>query len=177
MEASGIEARTVPHCQSLVRPRHGPYTCAAMADLEQDIRSFVAHVDALADQLEPKRRARDARAPECSVRELRVLKALGRHGRLSMSTLATLLDVPLSTATRTVERLVAKGFVARKQSADDRRIVEVGFASRGKRINEYVDRSRHELAASMLRRLSAADRARLLAQLAALIDEPRHDED
>ncbi|HLF12407.1 MAG TPA: MarR family transcriptional regulator [Gammaproteobacteria bacterium] len=141
-----------------------------MSDFDQDLRAFLSHVDALTDRLQPKRRPRDAGAPECSLRELRALTALGRHGRLTMSVLAGLLDVPLSTATRIVERLVAKGLVERGQSGRDRRIVEVGFGQRGRRINQYVEESRRAEAESMLGALSASERATLLRQLARLVD-------
>ena len=45
--------------------------------------------------------------------------------RMMMSNLAESLGVPLSTATHTVDRLVAKGLVERNRSEEDRRVVEV----------------------------------------------------
>lgn len=141
-----------------------------MSDLEEDIGLFLACVDALAERLTPARRARDADAPECSPRELRALRALGRGGPVTMTALAKLLEVPLSTATRIVERLSAKGLVERKQSTRDRRIVEVRFGRRGQQINRYVERSRRAEAQALLSRLPERERARLLRQLARLLD-------
>ena len=145
------------------------YTAAMPGDRDNDTRAFVAHVDALAERLRPRRRPRDVREPACSPRELRVLNALGLRGRTSMSHLALILEVPLSTATRTVQKLVAKGLVERKQTTRDRRIVEVGFGRRGKRINRFVADSRYAEAQAMLDTLGAREREVLLRQLAAMV--------
>lgn len=142
----------------------------AVNALELHAQTFLEHIDALAERLRPRRRPQDVRARECTPRELRTLAVLGRDGRVTMSVLAQSLDVPLSTATRTVEGLVAKGLVERAQSASDRRIVEVGFGRRGKRINEYVANWRRAEAREMLAALSTRERTKLLRDLALVID-------
>jgi DNA-binding MarR family transcriptional regulator len=53
---------------------------------------------------------------------------LFQHGRTVMSAFAEGIDVPLSTATRIVNRLVKKDFVVRHRSDLDRRIVEVDLS-------------------------------------------------
>ena len=141
-----------------------------LRDLEQDISSFLSHVDALAERLTPKRRPQDAEAPECSPRELRAVSAIGRHDHLTMTALANMLDVPLSTATRIVEKLVDQGLVERRQSKHDRRVTEVRFGQRGRRINRYVEESRRAEAHAMLRDLPERERTRLLRQLSRLLD-------
>ena len=140
------------------------------SDLEQDTHAFLVQLDTLAERLRPRRRPQDARAPACSPRELRVLGALGRDGPMTMTAVAGLLDVPLSTATHTVNRLVAKGLVERKQTARDRRVVEVGFGRRGKTINRFVVASRSAEASAMLAALTALERKELLGRLAKMID-------
>jgi DNA-binding MarR family transcriptional regulator len=145
--------------------------------MERDIGIFLEHFDALVDRLRPRRRPRDAAVPECSPRELRALTAIGRHGRLTMSRLADVLDVPLSTATRTVDRLTAKGLVERRQAKHDRRIIEVAFSQRGKRINQYVVASRHAESHALLAALGGAERAELLRHLGRIVadlpEQPR----
>jgi DNA-binding MarR family transcriptional regulator len=143
------------------------------SDLEQDTHAFLVQLDALTERLSPRRRPQDAHEPACSPRELRVLGALGalgRNGRMTMTAVATLLDVPLSTATYTVDRLVAKGLVERNQAARDRRVVEVGFGRHGKTINRFVVATRRSEAGAMLAALSARERKELLQQLAKMID-------
>lgn len=141
-----------------------------MSDLEQDISAFLAQVDALAERLTPRRRPQDADAPECSPRELRAIRAIGRHEHLTMTALAKILDVPLSTATRIVEKLVEQGLVERRQSKHDRRVTEIRFGQRGKRINRHVEESRRAEAYAMLRELPERERTRLLTQLGRLLD-------
>jgi DNA-binding MarR family transcriptional regulator len=141
-----------------------------MTDADRHVAAFIAYVDALAERLRTRRRPQDADEPECSPRELLALSELGRCGRITMSDLAKVLDVPLSTATRTVGRLVAKGLVERKQAAHDRRVVEVRFGRRGKRINQFVTDSRSAAARALLGPLAERERDRLVKQLARLVD-------
>jgi DNA-binding MarR family transcriptional regulator len=147
-----------------------------MTDADRHVAAFIAYDDLLADRLRARRRPQDAGEPECSPRELRALGELGRRGRITMSDLAKALDVPLSTATRTVERLVAKGLVERKQATRDRRVVEVCFGRRGKRINQYVNDSRNAAARALLDSLAARERDRLVRQLARLVEAPAANE-
>lgn len=60
--------------------------------------------------------------------ELRSLMWLGRHGMAVMSDFAQGIKVPLSTATRIVNRMVKKGLVTRRRSDLDRRIVEIDLS-------------------------------------------------
>jgi DNA-binding MarR family transcriptional regulator len=60
--------------------------------------------------------------------EFRCLIWLYQNGRTVMSTFAEGIDVPLSTATRIVNRLVKKGIAVRNRSELDRRIVEVDLS-------------------------------------------------
>lgn len=60
--------------------------------------------------------------------EMRSLMWLGRHGMAVMSDFAQGVSVPLSTATRIVNRMVKKGLVIRQRSDLDRRIVEIDLS-------------------------------------------------
>ena len=141
-----------------------------MSKIDQDVAAFLAHVEVLSERLEPPRRPQDAGIPECTTREVGALRALGQHGHLTMSALATLIDAPLSTASRIVEALVIKGLVERESSAADGRIVEVVLAPRGKRIDRYIRETRHAEARAMLGALPERERKRFLQQLAQLVE-------
>src|SRR5437870_3109067 len=52
-----------------------------------------------------------------------VLVMLERHGDMSMSRLADLLDVSLSNATGLVDRMEERGLIERVRVPDDRRVV------------------------------------------------------
>ena len=89
--------------------------------------------------------------------------ALRTGGRAIMSDLAANLGVPLSTATHTVDRLVAKGLVVRARSEKDRRIVEVDISERGKKMQAALRSAHQAMARSWLEPLSAADRDTFLS--------------
>jgi DNA-binding MarR family transcriptional regulator len=60
--------------------------------------------------------------------EMRSLIWLSRRGKSVMTDFAQGIGVPLSTATRIVNRLVKKGIVVRRRSDEDRRIVEIDLS-------------------------------------------------
>ncbi|MFD5824950.1 MarR family winged helix-turn-helix transcriptional regulator [Lentzea sp. NPDC060358] len=71
----------------------------------------------------------------CSLLEHVALYQLHHNGgRLQMSELVDLLDVSPSGVTRLVERLVRRGWVAREQPADNRRLVIAVLTPEGERM-------------------------------------------
>lgn len=91
-----------------------------------------------------------------------------------MTDLAGSLDIPLSTATRAIDKLVAKELVERRSVLKDRRVVHVGFSPRGREINRFVMRSRFTIAKKMLRRLSEDERGQLIERLSRLVAVPEN---
>jgi DNA-binding MarR family transcriptional regulator len=73
--------------------------------------------------------------------------------------------VHVSTATHTIDRLAAKGFVERKRAKQDRRIVQVTFSRKGKSIHRYVAASRVAAAREMLKVLSPGARRIFLQRM------------
>jgi DNA-binding MarR family transcriptional regulator len=143
-------------------------TGKASPALDGQLHEFLGHLDTLADRLRPKRRPQDRKEPECSPQELRTLTAISTRGAMTMSEVAELLHVRLSTASHTVDNLVAKGLVARRRSAADRRVVQVGFSKRGDRINRWVVEQRLAEGRALLGALSAAERKLLIGKLAKI---------
>ncbi len=111
------------------------------------------------------RRTGDEAALEISREEIRALLILdsGEHAtgerlRMMMSSLAESLGVPLSTATHTVDRLVAKGLVLRNRSEEDRRVVQVEMSDYGRKLQEEFRDKRKLMACSWLEPLSSGER-------------------
>jgi DNA-binding MarR family transcriptional regulator len=140
--------------------------------LEKQTLEFLVHLDALVEGLRPKRRPQDRDEPECSAQELRVLTAVGQRDTLTMSDLAGMLRVPQSTATHTVDRLVAKGLVERRRASEDRRVVQITFSRRGRRINQFVAASRMAAGRRLLQALKPRDREMLIQWMASLARAP-----
>jgi DNA-binding MarR family transcriptional regulator len=132
----------------------------------RQIAEFTGHLATLTDRLQPKRRPQDQDAPECSISELRVLTLLGQRREVVMADLASTLGMPLSSATRTVDKLILKGLVERRRLDHDRRVVQVSFSPLGKEINRFVVASQRKTARGLLKPLSLGDRETFLRLLA-----------
>lgn len=70
----------------------------------------------------------------CSLLEHEALYRIDMNGRLLMSELSDLLAVSPSGVTRLVERLVRRGWVAREQPPDNRRVVHAVLTDDGRRV-------------------------------------------
>jgi DNA-binding MarR family transcriptional regulator len=92
------------------------------------------------------------------------------HGApVTMGELSQLMDVPLSTATRMVDWLVATHFVARQHDPEDRRIVHVSLTEAGQnmlRVHGNYMRKRIE---RLLRHFNSDERQNLLMLMRKLL--------
>jgi DNA-binding MarR family transcriptional regulator len=138
---------------------------------DKQVRQFIDLMDRVAERLRPVRRPQDRDQPECSQQELRALAALGQRDILTMSELAAILKVPLSTATRMVDNLVAKNLVERKRVQHDRRIVQIAFSKKGKRIHQFVLESRFAAGHAMLAAVNPKERGSVLQRLSKMIPD------
>ncbi len=101
----------------------------------------------------------------------RVLMTLAQANQPpSMGELSAELGVPLSTATRAVDWLVAGAFVERVSDPDDRRTVRVRMTPRGQKIYQaFADFNRQRIA-RILRAFTPAEQAQLLTLMNRLLD-------
>ena len=68
-----------------------------------------------------------------------LLQFLRRHSPAKMSEIADEMNIPISTATRVVDRIEAKGLISRKQDRKDKRIMQVTLRANGKKIVQAVE--------------------------------------
>lgn len=79
--------------------------------------------------------------------EMFTLLLLDRHKEIIMSQIADHINIPMSTATGIVDRLVKKGYLKRDRSDNDRRIVVIQLTKDGQHlldsfkisVNKYID--------------------------------------
>ncbi len=76
---------------------------------------------------------------DLSKREFTLLVFLGKNGYAIMSDVANFLQVPMSTATGIVDKLVEKGYFMRFHSEEDRRTVMVTLGKQGKGLYDYLE--------------------------------------
>lgn len=68
--------------------------------------------------------------------EIFAMLLVDRNGEVIMSQMSSYINIPMSTATGIVDRLVKNGFMKRERSESDRRIVTIRLTDRGKEIVE-----------------------------------------
>lgn len=67
-------------------------------------------------------------------REYALLVMMGKADAMIMREVADFLQVPVSTATGIIDKLIDKGYVIREYSPEDRRIIKVKLSEEGKSI-------------------------------------------
>ena len=86
----------------------------------------------------------------------------GNEGDTIMRDIANYLDVPFSTATGIVEKLVQKGYLRRYNSEDDRRIVLVGLTKKGLETFDLVTTKKREISLRVMDALEEQERSSLI---------------
>jgi DNA-binding MarR family transcriptional regulator len=86
--------------------------------------------------------------------EVRLLIELGERQTCTMSQLARLLTLSVSSLTALVDKLAAKDLARRAHSEEDRRVVQVALTAQGRRRHEQFRRHRLRMARAMLKALA-----------------------
>ena len=102
---------------------------------------------------------------DISHQELSLIGYIGLMGEVIMREIAGHLETPLSTATWIVDKLVAKKYLKRYNSIEDRRIVKVGLTSKGQKTYELFRRLKISMGERMLQDLSLKDQSNLISLL------------
>ena len=71
---------------------------------------------------------------DVSKKEYTLLVMIGKSESMIMREVADFLQIPVSTATGIIDKLIEKGYVVREYSPEDRRIVIVRLSDEGKSI-------------------------------------------
>ncbi len=102
-----------------------------------------------------------------TIPQFRTLVILSTRGPSKIATLAAVLDVQPSTATRMVDRLVAAGLTYRKPNPESRRELIIELTARGRTVVDEVTAHRRREIASVVERMPAEDRSGLVRALTA----------
>jgi DNA-binding MarR family transcriptional regulator len=109
-----------------------------------------------------------ARAGDVTPQQAEALQLVADHGAVSTSTLATMLGIDPSTASRNLAGLERAGYVLRKRGTEDGRQTDVRLTPRGRRVVEAVKTDWTEACSTLLDRLPRGDRQRIADALEAL---------
>jgi DNA-binding MarR family transcriptional regulator len=92
-----------------------------------------------------------------------VIFYLGQDGECTMTELAQMIRLTVSSATLIVDRLVDKGLVSRHRSLEDRRVVRVALTDEGAGLYRVVEGTILGLGKAMLMVLDENEQDQLLA--------------
>ena len=109
-----------------------------------------------------------ARAGEVTPQQAETLQLIAERGAVSTSTLAVMLGIDPSTASRNLSGLERAGFISRKKGADDQRQTDVRLTPRGKRTADAVNADAAQAFMVLLEKLPRAERQRVLEALDVL---------
>lgn len=102
-----------------------------------------------------------------TIPQFRTLVILSTRGPANLATLAGILNVQPSTATRMADRLVMAGLIDRQPNPNSRRELVVDLTARGREIVDAVTARRRSEIATVVERMPAADRHGLIRALTA----------
>ncbi|MBX3127542.1 MAG: MarR family transcriptional regulator [Polyangiaceae bacterium] len=106
--------------------------------------------------------------------QLAVIKMLEPVGKLSLSELSWKIRARNSTVTGIIDRMEREGWVERRRSEDDRRVVHIALTARGKRLASSITIEPVTLFRRVLAELSERDArelSRILTRLARRVRE------
>jgi DNA-binding MarR family transcriptional regulator len=103
-----------------------------------------------------------------SISQSHILDVLADEGELTMQLLARRMFKSVSTMTRVVAQLVRRGYVKRRQGAEDRRTVSVSITPQGKAIVAAINRDLIATQKTILQAIPAQERAGAFKVLGAL---------
>lgn len=153
----------------MARTRHGVASAEAWGDELEQVVTGTRLVGALiAESLAQVR-------PAITMPQWRVL-VLASEGDCNVSAVAADLDVHMSNATRTCDRLVAAGLLERRRAEHDRRHVLLALTPAGRRLFNRAMSDRRRRIEQAMARMTAEDRhdlARCFTRLVEATEELR----
>lgn len=102
-----------------------------------------------------------ARTGSVTPQQAETLQLIAERGAVSTSSLALMLGIDPSTASRNLSGLERGGYITRKKGADDGRQTDVRLTPRGRRIADSFSSGSSTALASILERLPRAERQRV----------------
>ena len=117
-----------------------------------------------------ERALQDIEGHDLSVTEMHTLEAIGTEGERSMSEAAKKLNITMGTLTTAIAKLMAKGYVERRRTDEDKRVVLVKLTEKGKLANKVHERFHEEMIKATLEQLSSDEEEILRKSLEKLTD-------
>jgi DNA-binding MarR family transcriptional regulator len=120
---------------------------------DDDIRVIVSLFDNIGDKLIKNSKITCDTYVKLTMAEANALYVIGSDEPKTMKQIAEALGVAVSTPTRTIDRLVEKGFINRQVDEKDRRQLLIETTSKGKKLLLEMDEEGIIMVRSMLKNL------------------------
>jgi DNA-binding MarR family transcriptional regulator len=125
---------------------------------DDDIRIIMGLLDEIGDKLmKISQEALLNIYENLTIAEANAIYVIGPDEPKTMKQIAEALGVAVSTPTRTIDRLVEKGFVNRTVGTKDRRQLLIELTPKGKELLEEMDKEGMEMTKNMLKNLSGEE--------------------
>lgn len=102
---------------------------------------------------------------DISKRDFSIIVFVGKQEEVIMRDIAEYLNIPMSTCTGIVDKLVEKGHLARFHSNEDRRIIKVTLSKFGKTSFQLLESSLFNMSTTMLGDLNQKEQDELIKLL------------
>lgn len=107
---------------------------------------------------------------DLSIKEIHTIEQIGMYGSKIMSELAQAMKVTMGTLTITVDKLIKKGYLERRRSETDRRIVNVLLTTRGKLAYRIHEKFHHDMVKAIMNQFTDEEEEILIRALGKLND-------
>jgi len=122
---------------------------------DEDLRIIMAISDEIGDELlKTSQKALLNIYENLTIAEANAIYAIGPDEPKTMKEIAETLGVAVSTPTRTIDRLVEKGFVNRSVGTKDRRKLLIELTPKGRDVLKEIDKENLEMTKKLLKSLS-----------------------
>ncbi|HHZ01595.1 MAG TPA: MarR family transcriptional regulator [Tissierellia bacterium] len=102
---------------------------------------------------------------DLSISEMHVIDNIGLTNERTMSDTAKALKVTSGTLTTAIDNLIKKGYVVRRRSAEDRRVVKIKLTEKGRKAFKAHEDFHKDLVTSALKRLNSHEEEVLIKVL------------
>lgn len=95
---------------------------------------------------------------DCTYAQCHTIIEIAKAGVITLNDLANILKINKSATSRTVDELLNKGMVTRRQDPDDRRYVKIQLTTEGKKMYAHIEATSHERFALVLNEVPETER-------------------
>ena len=107
---------------------------------------------------------------DLSITEMHTIEAIGMYEPKTMTEVASDLKITVGTLTIAINRLVKKGYVERKRTEEDRRVVLIGLTKQGKLAYRIHSKFHSDMVKNLITGLSEKEEELLISSLSKLND-------